>query len=193
MAEIARPSAWASERPSSHDLTSADGDGPRDSTGGESAGRNPSAWSSSAFPAAGSPGRTASSRVRDGRRRRLRRHGRHSCGGIVRARRGFPGSWRRPESGRASVCCRGRAVVLRKPPRPVPVADLFISATAGYRWLHRSGFFADLGLGAAWLRTRYNGFGSPTPPQCGSSATESYSCQTTRVIPDVNVAVGIEF
>src|ERR1700760_3302530 len=35
--------------------------------------------------------------------------------------------------------------------------DLFVSLGAGYRALHSSGFFLDLGAGAAWLRQRKSG------------------------------------
>lgn len=72
-------------------------------------------------------------------------------------------------------------------------ADLFLSATAGYRALHRSGLFLDLALGAAWLRERRSGFQGFGDSQFCGGTSQSYSCQRVEWHPDVNVAVGFDF
>jgi hypothetical protein len=74
-------------------------------------------------------------------------------------------------------------------------ADLFLSAGIGYRALHRSGLFFDLGIGAAWLRQRKSGFSDASfgePEFCGTT-TNTYSCQKVEWRPDINVAVGFDF
>jgi hypothetical protein len=72
-------------------------------------------------------------------------------------------------------------------------ADLFISATAGYRALHHSGFFLDLALGAAWLRERRSGFEPAGFNSFCAATSQAYSCQKIEWRPDVNVAVGFDF
>jgi hypothetical protein len=74
--------------------------------------------------------------------------------------------------------------------------DLFVAATLGYRFRHHTGIFFDAGLGAAWVRSRYNGFApflGGGPAACTNQSSQAYSCQVTKVLPDVNLALGIEF
>jgi len=74
-------------------------------------------------------------------------------------------------------------------------ADLFLSAGIGYRALHRSGLFFDLGIGAAWLRQRKSGFSDASfgEPELCKATTNTYSCQKVEWRPDINVAVGLDF
>jgi hypothetical protein len=77
-------------------------------------------------------------------------------------------------------------------------ADLFVAATVGYRFMHRTGVFFDAGIGAAWLRTRRSGFAPVAHANAAdctnqNQTTQAYACQDTSVLPDVNLALGFDF